>query len=498
MLRTLRKVLAVLFFAGITLLFLDFTGVARLWLGWLAKVQLVKAVLAVNAAVIASLVLLTLLFGRVYCSVICPLGVLQDGISHVSSRRKGKKNRFRYAKAQSWLRYGVLVLFIAALVGGVGVVVSLLDPYAGYGRVAANFFAPVYRMGNNLLAWFAERAGSYAFYPTQVWIKNWTVFGVAALTLGVVGVLAWRRGRTWCNALCPVGTVLGLLSRVSIFRPAFDREKCTKCGLCERSCKGSCIDSANMKIDQSRCVACFDCIDKCKFEAMNYTARRTGKAGQRVEAGGAGKGFSRRNFLSIAGLALLTHTVKAQQLKVDGGLAEIEDKQRPERKTPVVPPGAGGAAHIKQHCTACQLCVSSCPNHILVPSGSLSTLMQPEMTFEQGFCRPECVECSQVCPTGAIAPIDAAEKSAISIGQAVWIGNNCIVNTDQLPCTACQRHCPTAAIALVALNPEDRKSLQVPVINKELCIGCGACEYYCPARPFSAIYVEGNHRHHSV
>lgn len=136
--------------------------------------------------------------------------------------------------------------------------------------------------------------------------------------------------------------------------------------------------------------------------------------------------------------------------------------------------------------------------------------MQPEMSFERGYCRPECVECSKVCPSKAIKSITTADKSAISIGQAVWIKDNCVVNTDELPCTACERHCPTKAITLVPVNPEEENVpqqgppgrrppvLKIPTINKELCIGCGACEYYCPARPFSAIYVEGNVRHHSV
>ena len=153
---------------------------------------------------------------------------------------------------------------------------------------------------------------------------------------------------------------------------------------------------------------------------------------------------------------------------------------------------------MNQHCTACQLCVSACPNNILVPSNKLATLMQPEMTYERGYCRPECTECSQVCPAGVIKPISPAEKTAISIGHAIWIKDNCIVNTDQLPCTSCEYHCPTKAIHLVAIEPGNEKSLRIPVINNETCIGCGACEHHCPARPFSAIYVEGNLRHHNI
>lgn len=548
MLKKIRLILAVACFALITLLFLDFTGTLHQWFGWLAKIQLIPAILAANVVVIVVLALLTFIFGRVYCSVICPLGILQDGISHVSGKRKGKKNRFRYSKAKLWLRYGFLVLFVVALIAGIGALVSLLDPYAAYGRIASNFFAPVYRLGNNLLAWFAERIDSYAFYTTEVWVKSWITFGVAAATLITVGILAWRNGRTYCNTVCPVGTMLGFISRFSIFRTAFDTEKCTQCGRCEKSCKASCIDSKNLTIDHSRCVTCFNCIEKCNFNAIKYAPPKPVKKNEKristlfstpespvqdfkemqinvnpmQEIGSSfqrqpvsetvsnGKRISRLGFLSIAGVFAFAHTVRAQQLKADGGLADLKDKKVPDRKTPLMPPGATGLKNMNRHCTACQLCVSVCPNNILKPSGKLSIFMQPEMTFERGYCRPECTECSQVCPSGAISPITAADKSAISIGHAVWIRENCVVVADELPCTACERHCPTKAITLIELNPNANANqnnppwgfrppaLKIPVVNKELCIGCGACEYLCPARPFSAIYVEGNVIHHSV
>lgn len=500
MLRKTRRIVAAIFLVLVTMLFLDFTGAAHIWFGWLAKIQLMPAILAVNVVIIIGLALLTLLFGRIYCSVICPLGVMQDGISFVSGKRKGKKNRFRFSKAISWLRYSVLGIFVITLIAGIPAIFSLLEPYSAYGRIASNLFAPVYRWGNNLLAVFAERADSYAFYSTEVWVKSWIVFGVAVATLVVVAILAWRNGRTYCNTICPVGTFLGFISRFSIFKPTFDTEKCTKCGVCERNCKSSCINSKNMTIDQSRCVTCFNCIDKCKFGAMKYEARKVAKkeTAAPVQSEDKDGGLTRSAFLSIAGLFAFTHTIKAQQLQVDGGLAEIEDKKRLDRKTPIVPPGAESLRNMYNHCTACQLCVSSCPNHILRPSEKLSTLMQPEMTYEKGYCRPECTECAQVCPVGAIKPITTAKKSSIAIGQAIWIKENCIVNTDEVQCTACQQHCPTGAILLVERDPGKEKSLKIPVVDKEICIGCGACEYLCPARPFSAIYVEGYVRHHTI
>jgi ferredoxin len=502
MLKKIRIIIAIVVFTAITLLFLDFTGALHLWFGWLAKIQLIPAIMAANVAAIALLIVLTLLFGRIYCSVICPLGIVQDGISHVAGKRKGRKNRFRFSPEKSWLRYGILALFIVAAVAEISVFVSALDPYAAYGRIASNTFSPLYRLGNNLLAWFAERVDSYAFYSADVWIKGWITLGIAAVTLLAVGILAWRNGRTYCNTVCPVGAFLGLISRFSVFKLTIDADKCNGCQLCERSCKASCIHSKEYKIDHSRCVGCFNCVEKCRTGAIKYVpVRIRGKKNIKSSMTGEEnnmKSMSRRSFMSIAGILALTQTVKAQQLKVDGGLAEIQDKKVPARKTPIVPPGAGGLRNMNKCCTACQLCVSVCPNNVLRPSAKFATLMQPEMSYEKGYCRPECTKCSEVCPTGAIRKITPADKSAISIGKAVWIKDNCIVNRDEVQCNSCANSCPIGAITLTAIHPDDKKSLKLPLIDKELCIGCGACENLCPARPFSAVYVEGNVVHHSV
>ncbi len=496
MLRKIRITLAIIFFALISLLFLDFSGTLHVWFGWIAKIQLIPAILAHGFVIVAGVLVFTLLFGRIYCSIICPLGVFQDGISNISGRRT-KKGRFGYSRAMSWLRYSVLALCTVAMIAGISVIVSLLDPYAAYGRMATNVFAPFYRWGNNLLAWFAERADSYAFYSVDVWLKSGISLVIALITLAVVGVLAWRNGRTYCNTICPVGTLLGLVSRFSIFKIQFDTEKCTNCKACERHCKASCIDSETMNIDHSRCVTCFNCMKSCKFGGMHYGFSKKGKSAMISETN-ENEGISRRKALSTIALVAVGSALKAQQLQADGGLAVIEDKKIPDRKTPIAPPGSSGTSHLKQHCSACQLCISACPNNVLRPSNKLSTLMQPEMSYERGYCRPECVECSKVCPAGAIKPVTAAEKSAISIGSAVWIKENCIVNRDNVQCDNCKRHCPTGAIMMVPRDRNDENSLKIPAIETGFCIGCGACENLCPARPFSAIYVEGYVKHHSI
>ena len=503
MLRKIRLTLAILFFALITLLFLDFTGSVHLWFGWMAKIQFLPAVLALNVGVIALLVILTLVLGRVYCSVICPLGVFQDIVSWISGRRKKKKYRFSHSPALSWLRYGVLGVFVIALLAGISSFAALLAPYSSYGRIAANLFAPVYRWGNNVLAYFAERADSYAFYETDVWLKSLPTFLIAVVTVVVLIVLAWRNGRTYCNTICPVGTVLGFLSKFALFRITIDTDKCNACTLCSRRCKASCIDSKAHRIDYSRCVACMDCIDTCAHGAISfryaYGKRKAAETSQPQPRKPQDEGEnSRRSFLTATALVAATALAKAQEKKVDGGLALIEDKKIPNRQTPILPPGARSARHFAQHCTGCQLCVSACPNGVLRPSTDLMKLMQPEMSYERGYCRPECKRCAEVCPTGAIRLTDLAEKVSTQVGHAVWVKANCVPLTDGVKCGNCARHCPTGAIQMVPSDPDNADSPQIPVVNTERCIGCGACENLCPARPFSAIYVEGHEVQHIV
>ncbi len=451
-----------------------------------------------NVGVVLLWVVLTLLLGRVYCSVICPLGVMQDVISWLSGRRKKKKTRFTYSPEKRWLRYGVFVVFVVAMIAGVGSVVALLAPYSSYGRIAQNLFAPLYGWGNNLLAYIAERIGSYAFYETEVWMRSLPTFAIAILTFVILFVLAWKNGRTYCNTICPVGTVLGLLSRYSLLRPTIDTEKCNSCSLCSRKCKASCINSKEHRIDYSRCVACMDCIDTCRQDAISYSPRwRKDKAAEQT-MGTEQVDTARRSFMTTTALFATTAALKAQEKKVDGGLAVIEDKKAPNRATHLVPPGALSARHFAQHCTGCQLCVSVCPNGVLRPSTDLTRLMQPEMSYERGYCRPECTKCSEVCPAGAILLIDRAEKSSTQIGHAVLVRYNCVPLTDGVECGNCARHCPVGAIQMVPSDPNDEASIKIPVVNTERCIGCGACENLCPARPFSAIYVEGHEVHRTV
>ena len=496
MLRKIRITLACVFFIGLALLFLDFTGTAHHWLSWMAKVQALEAVLAINVVVVVLLVLLTLVFGRIYCSIICPLGVMQDVFGWMG--KKAKKNRYTHSGEKKWLRYPVLAIFIIALLASVSSIVQLLAPllapYSAFGRIMTMLFQPLWKLGNNALASIAEHYDSYAFYAVDVWMKSLPVLIIAALTLVALAVLAWRGGRTYCNTICPVGTVLSFLSRFSWLKIHFDTDKCRNCSLCTKNCKASCIDYKNHTVDYSRCVACGDCLESCKFGALRYG---TGRGTNASDADKTTVDSSKRSFL-LSSTLLATAALAEEEKVFDGGYKDLEDKVAPERQTPLTPPGSLSAQHFANHCTGCQLCVSDCPNDVLRPSTDLMHFMQPTMSYEHGYCRPECNRCSQVCPAGAIKPIDRDEKSSIQIGHAVWIKKNCVPLTDGVECGNCARHCPAGAIEMVPSDPNDEESAYIPAVNEQACIGCGACEYVCPARPFSAIYVEGHEVHKKI
>ena len=506
MLRTIRITLATIFFLGLSLLFLDFTGTAHQWLSWMAKAQALEAILALNVIVIVALAALTLVFGRIYCSAICPLGVMQDIFGWMG--KKARKNRYTYSPEMKWLRYVMLALMAVALVAGIGSIVQLLAPYSAFGRIVTMLLQPLWKLGNNVLASIAERADSYAFYSVDVWMKSLPVLIIAMLTLMLLAVLAWRGGRTYCNTICPVGTLLSLLARFSFLKINFVKEKCKGCSLCTKNCKASCIDYKTHTVDYSRCVVCGDCIAKCKFGALKYAASRaslssrasqpsqSSHSSQASQSSQASPDASKRAFL--VGTAMVAGAALAQEKLVDGGLAIIKAKQSPERLTPLVPPGALSISNMAQHCTGCQLCVSECPNDVLRPSGDLMSLMQPVMAYDRGWCRPECTRCSDVCPAGAIKPIDVEEKTGIQIGHAIVVVKDCISAQGTDECGNCERHCPAGAITMMPSDPDDDLSPQVPAINESRCIGCGACEYVCPVRPLSAIHVEGHEVHRRI
>ncbi|MDE6098889.1 MAG: 4Fe-4S binding protein [Muribaculaceae bacterium] len=510
MLKKIRIIIGVLSLLAVTLLFVDVSGVARHYWGWMAKIQFIPALLAMNVLAVLFLIALTLLLGRVYCSVICPLGIWQDVVIRLRTwfggAKKKRKNRFGYAPAWRRTRLTVVTCFCVLLVLGLTTATAaafagLLEPYSAYGRIASQVFAPAYDWLNNCLAGWSETNGNYMFTPVQILVVV-PVLIVASITFVIVTAMAWIGGRDYCNIICPVGTILGYMSKYALLRPMIDTSRCNGCRKCERNCKARCINGKEHKIDHTRCVACMDCLDNCSTGAIRYTWRR-GRSMDKTSAGKSDDTAGRRAFLLSGGMIAGALAVKAS-VEGDGALAAIKEKKTPLRKTPIVPPGALGLVHLGSHCTACQLCVRACPEGVLRPSTELDSFMQPRMEFTSSYCRPECTSCSDVCPAGAILPLDAAAKSAVKIGRAVVDLGQCISVNGQ-KCGNCSRQCPSGAITMVPVDAAQPEGRLMPVVCDDRCIGCGACEYSCPVgtagiieSDHSAIHVEGIEIHREL
>jgi ferredoxin len=457
---------------------------------------------------VALWIILTLLFGRVYCSVICPLGILQDVIGRVKkgffrARKQKKKLRTTYRKPHNIVRYTLLGLTVVALLAGWTALVLWLDPYSNFGRIAAAAFKPLVAGINNGLSALLTRFGIYSVYHYQILYTNTflAVFGIVLLAL--LAVLVWRRGRVWCNTICPVGNFLGLISRFSLFRVSIDASRCNHCRNCTANCKSECIDDGSFRVDADRCVACYNCLSVCNKNAIGYRPNgwslRKKAAGEPVAAAakntstGTGETslnafqLSRRRF--VQGTAI---TLAAAPLLAYG---QSDEPGYGTRVRFPLPPGA--ADDFAKKCTGCQLCVTQCPMQCLRPAfleHGLLSMMQPLLWFQPGcYCNYDCTVCGEVCPNGAIAPLPVEEKHLRQMGVVHFIEDECVVKKDNQDCGACAEHCPTLAVRMEPYS----NGLRIPIIDPTICVGCGACESICPVRPL-AIFVEGHIRQTTI
>ncbi|MDD4537431.1 MAG: 4Fe-4S binding protein [Lentisphaeria bacterium] len=449
------------------------------------------------AGVVLLLLVLTLVFGRVYCSVLCPLGILQDVIGWLTRRRcPAPGNHPR-------LRYGIAVVTIVLALCGWNLGLRLLDPASRFGGMVATLVAPLHTAIYNRL------------YPDDMLI----VRPLALPTLFILGVLPlllltalvlWRR-RWFCTTLCPVGTVLGLLAKYTPY-PLQLTDACVKCGQCQKICPAGCIDLAEGSLDNERCLRCLKCLDACRFQAVGWgrPAALTANAGtatsqaevgapvatadannvQPAEATGAGDAaavdaaassrvdLTRREVLvGAAGLSAMA-CVGAALLRPGGVLRAGAGAGA------IYPPGAGSAARFAALCTGCQLCVRNCRGNVLRALGDgRSGLVH--LVFDRGMCEFNCMRCSSICPTGALRPMTKAAKQRCRIGMAQFDPSLCVAVQDGVDCGACAEHCPTGALQM----KDDGPGRRIPSLNTDLCIGCGSCEYPCPVRPLRAMRV---------
>ena len=530
-LKIFRVTAATAIFIAALLSFLNFS------MGWetnhILHIQFVPALLSLAAGTLGValpliiLLLLTLIFGRVYCSFLCPTGILQDIIgrlarpftrrtrtnphslgagahntsagSHSSGANAGSSTSTSistsagYRRPHSILRYIILIATGLLFALGLAWPLTLLDPYSLFGKIASQFFGSIEIFLNNALANIFPNSIPYLKYTSIATVSF--IYGTIALITLILFSAA--HGRLYCNTICPVGTLLGLIGSKSLFQIRIESNACKHCNACAKNCKSNCIDIKGQKVDTERCVVCFNCLQHCKFGALHYSLRRpaastsagssTANATSTPPSGKVDTGL-RTTLAGLAGLgtAILAHKGTGSRFIP---IKEYREKHLPEnlrasQELGIMPPGAGTLEHFKQNCTGCYACVAACPGDVIKPATfeyGPDGILLPTLKYNGHFCGYECNACSSACPSGALSPLTLKEKKRTAIGKAIYMAGKCIVFQAETDCGACDEHCPTKAITMV---PVPGKSfLYYPKLNRDLCIGCGGCEYICPQKP---------------
>jgi ferredoxin len=493
-LKYIRIAAALLFFIPTSLIFLDPWHYIPTAVGdIITSFQIIPAALrvtvflALNVIALAFIIGLTVAFGRVYCSTVCPLGTLQDIIIHLGKNIHRRK-RFEYVKPPFVFHYTLFTIITVLVISGSIFLLNLFEPFSNYGRVLTNFVQPVITVLNNVTAGILNGFGFYSLYNIPLRIIHPEIYIVPFLSLAVVTYLSYFHGRLFCNSLCPAGALLGIISRIAFFKIAIDDNACNNCGACEKMCKANCIESETKRIDFSACIGCFNCIHACPTNGVVYA--RYQPESPKLEP--VSFNSSRRTFfksITIPAIGLVTQAGGNDDTTTAKPIGYFASK-----KIPVTPPGARGIKHFTDLCTACHLCVSSCPAQVLYPTFleyGLTGIFQPKMNYDASYCNYDCTICGEACPTGAILPVDIDTKKLIQIGKAVFIRDDCVVVKNKKDCAACSEHCPTKAVHTI---PYEGK-LKIPELNNDICVGCGACEHACPTTPRKAIYIVSNSTH---
>lgn len=452
-----------------------------------AQIQLVPVILSSSVGILVLWCVITLIFGRIYCSTVCPMGYLQDIFSRLR-RLNGHsriRHRYTYTAPRNTMRYTTLVVVAIATLASIPFLLSLLDPYSAFGRIAALILHPL-------------------FDPSSLpVIAGGTLIGLIIAVVTLVGIAFWsfRSGRSFCNTLCPVGTTLSILSRKSLYRIDINTDLCSACGLCSDNCKARCINPQDHTVDTSRCVVCFDCIDICPSEAIRYTRHRFQPAWPmfiRVAKPAptpltnpdsintsTSRPIDRRHFMTTGLIAASIPAINAADDRLRHFDAAILSQNASEDHRPVYPPGVTSLRRFITHCTGCAACISACPARVLRPSApglnTFSSTLHPVMDYDNSYCRYNCNICTRTCPTGALTPLNLDIKQATPIGLASVNSRLCI------GCGKCASFCPRKAITMTAQANGGR----IPAVDPTLCNGCGACQYICPAAPDRAIIING-------
>lgn len=367
----------------------------------------------VTLVVVAILAGITFVFGRIYCSILCPFGILQEIVGFV----KNKIHRHKISKKINFpLKYFIAAFCWGALFGGTAVVIRYVDPYSVFGST-----------------------------------MSLTLSGLVVLGIAVLAVIL--KDRIFCTDFCPVGTVLGLISKVSLCK-IYIEDICISCGTCEHNCPSGCINSKEKTVDNETCIKCLKCLSVCPKSGIKYAIPE-----KRVKFNP-----KRRDFIiSAAALAVFGGMIKA-------GI-EIKDKIVERVKDVILPAGAVNKERFLNKCLNCNLCVKNCPNKILQKANYEYGAVH--IDYSNGFCKFDCHKCSEVCPSGAIKRISLEEKQKTRIAMAMINPEKCT------KCGECSRVCPVHAIMTVN---------GAPVLDARKCIGCGACKNTCF---FKAIEIFG-------